>query len=179
MAKKKINIWFDMDGTIADLYGHDDWLKRLRKEDQSLFLELTPMVNIKDFEAQLQSLEEFYSIIDVDFTFGIITWTPMDANWQYHKECERAKMEWIMNIELGDILPRFNAIPYGTPKQYALGKGTKEYNILVDDNKEVIKQWETKTLRKGVLVKNSKDKQQNLDDMMRELSNRVYDIIHQ
>ena len=30
-----MRIWFDMDGTIADLYGVEDWLPKLRAYDPS------------------------------------------------------------------------------------------------------------------------------------------------
>ena len=33
---KKQTIYLDMDGTIANLYGQKDWLKRLQSEDTSV-----------------------------------------------------------------------------------------------------------------------------------------------
>ena len=42
--KRIDSIIFDMDGTIADLYGVDDWLTKLRNEDISPYLECEPLV---------------------------------------------------------------------------------------------------------------------------------------
>ena len=39
-------IYFDMDGTIADLYGVKNWLPRLRDEDAAPYLEAKPMCNM-------------------------------------------------------------------------------------------------------------------------------------
>ena len=36
--KRKI-VYLDMDGTIADLYGINNWLERLRDEDSTIFTE--------------------------------------------------------------------------------------------------------------------------------------------
>ena len=32
-------IWFDMDGTLADLYGVENWLEKLRASDPSPYAE--------------------------------------------------------------------------------------------------------------------------------------------
>ena len=34
--KMKKEIWLDMDGTIADLYGVENWLEYIKAEDENL-----------------------------------------------------------------------------------------------------------------------------------------------
>ena len=42
---KKINVYLDMDGTIAGLYDIAEWLPRLRNEDAHIFQECRPMIS--------------------------------------------------------------------------------------------------------------------------------------
>ena len=42
-----MTIYLDMDGTIADLYGVEDWLKKLRAEDSSPYEEAEPMCDLR------------------------------------------------------------------------------------------------------------------------------------
>ena len=144
---KKITVWFDMDGTIADLYGHENWLKRLRDEDATIFEELKPMCDMSEF------LDDIYALLNANDAYveiGIITWTPMEAPYKFQNECAIAKTNWI-EAYLPEI-DEFHAIPYGTPKQSVIN--TKQgYHILVDDNEEVRKTWDTKVRRKSVDAK--------------------------
>jgi len=143
---KKVNVWFDMDGTIADLYNEEGWLEALRDEKQEIFEILRPMLDIYALFADIEELADIY---EVNLKIGVITWTPMEATYKYQKECEFSKAAWLGSQYVLDI-DRFFAIPYGTPKQSIIKKGCKDYQILVDDNREVLKRWNTKKLRKSV-----------------------------
>lgn len=48
--KKMKTIYFDMDGTIANLYGVDNWLPRLRSEDATPYEEACPMWDTKNIK---------------------------------------------------------------------------------------------------------------------------------
>jgi hypothetical protein len=144
---KKVTVWFDMDGTIADLYGHEDWLKRLRNDDASIFLELKPMLYISEAFEQIKSHLEKVGIIA---KIGIITWTPMEATYKFEKECERTKRDWIETFY--PAIDEFYAIPYGTPKQSAINL-KQGLHILVDDNEEVRRVWNTKVRRRSINAK--------------------------
>ena len=50
-------IWFDMDGTIADLYGVENWLPKLRSSDPSPYAEAKPMLNFSLFARYLNKLQ--------------------------------------------------------------------------------------------------------------------------
>ena len=41
-----MKIWFDMDGTIADLYGVEGWLEMLMNEDATPYAIAKPLVNL-------------------------------------------------------------------------------------------------------------------------------------
>ena len=43
-------IYFDMDGTIANLYGVIDWLPKLHNSDASPYMEAKPLVEVGEFQ---------------------------------------------------------------------------------------------------------------------------------
>ena len=53
-------IYFDMDGTIADLYNVENWLPKLRAEDASPYIEAEIMVDAS--ELQLYHFDEMHIV---------------------------------------------------------------------------------------------------------------------
>ena len=50
----KKEIWLDMDGTIADLYGVDNWLEYLEAEDEKPYRIAKPLVNMENPAKELR-----------------------------------------------------------------------------------------------------------------------------
>lgn len=127
-------IYFDMDGTIADLYNYPNWLEKLRNSDVSPYAEALPLV---DMDALNELMEKF---IALGFVIGVISWSAMNGSKEYNKATRTAKKRWIK-----DNLPcvsEFHVVKYGTSKHtVAKIKGS----ILVDDNADVRKAWENYT----------------------------------
>ena len=71
-------IIFDMDGTIANLYGVKDWLPKLRSDDPSPYLDAEPMVNLNDLASQLRTLKS------AGYTIGIISWLSKFSSESYN-----------------------------------------------------------------------------------------------
>jgi len=66
-----MTIWFDMDGTLADLYGVENWLPMLRASDPTPYMVARPLVNLSALARVLNRLQrEGYEI-------GVISWTSM------------------------------------------------------------------------------------------------------
>lgn len=124
-------IYFDMDGTIAELYKVENWLPKLRAEDASPYLEAEPKVDLNRLATILNGLK------DLGYTIGIITWLSLDSTAEYKQAVRIAKAEWLKKIPF--TFDEIHMIQYGAPKHHTakIKKG-----ILVDDNKEVRKQWE-------------------------------------
>ena len=59
-------IYFDMDGTIADLYGYQNWESKLRQEDVTPYRECQPLVDMNILNQVLTSLTKFGIIIGTD-----------------------------------------------------------------------------------------------------------------
>lgn len=137
-------IYFDMDGTVADLYGTEKWLENLVNERAGTFADLAPMVDMVELrkvcgELMLQGWQ-----------FGVITWLPMQASKEYEEVCAREKREWA-NKYLPWIT-EFYAQTYGVPKQYAPVKRAGRM-VLVDDNDEVREMWTTAVQRTAIDAK--------------------------
>lgn len=140
MAKK---IFFDMDGTIADLYNEENWLTRLQNEEKGLFRNLKP-IHDKDRLTKIIN-----NLIELGFEIEIITWTPKNVSQDYIKIVEEEKKEWIQ--EHFPMIKNIHCLAYGTPKQKAKYKKAK-LEILVDDNLEVVKMWNTPKQRKSIIA---------------------------
>ena len=52
-----MTIYFDMDGTIANLYGVNNWLPKLRVEDASPYKEAMPLIDMENLQLLLAILQ--------------------------------------------------------------------------------------------------------------------------
>ena len=127
-----MKIWFDMDGTIADLYGVTDWLPALIAEDTRPYEIAAPMLDMIALAAFLNDAKANGHEI------GIISWTAKAGTAGYNARIYAAKVGW-----LGKHLPSVNwdtilVKPYGTDKKVATGGG-----ILFDDEEPNRTNWGT------------------------------------
>lgn len=118
MEKK---IWFDMDGTIANLYGVDGWLAMLRNEDTTPYKVAKPLVNMQALARVLNRLTR------QGWQVGIVTWTSKSGTAEYNKRVGEVKKNWVKQHLASVEIAYFDVIDYGTPKQ--IGRD----GILFDD----------------------------------------------
>lgn len=123
-------IYFDMDGTIADLYGVPNWLDKLHNEDASPYQDAKPLVDMR----QLNDLCN--QLISLGITIGIISWLSMGSTKEYDKQVRKAKKEWIQKHL--PCVQEIHLIKYGSTKRKA---ARYKNSILVDDNAKVRKGW--------------------------------------
>lgn len=125
----KKEIWFDMDGTIADLYGVDGWLEMLIHGDPTPYKVARPLLRMATLARLLNRLQrEGYEI-------GIVSWLSKTSTAEYDKAVTEVKKEWL-TIHLKSV--RFDSIdilPYGTPKE--IGRD----GILFDDEEKNRRNW--------------------------------------
>ena len=129
----KRTIWFDMDGTIADLYNVENWLPKLRSYDPSPYAEAEVMLNMSLLARYLNKLQK------LGYWIGIISWASKDSTTEYDKAVADAKREWL-KIHLSSVT--FNEIlitPYGVPKELWMNATD---DILFDDNEEIRNEWD-------------------------------------
>lgn len=83
---KKIKIYLDLDGTVASLYTEKNWLKRLRDEEEGLFLNLKPMI----------TQEELLEIFPQErYDIRILSMTPLGASKPFCEKVVEEKNAWL------------------------------------------------------------------------------------
>lgn len=122
-------IWFDMDGTIADLYGVESWLEKLTNHDPSPYTEAKPLIRMASLARVLNRLQrEGYEI-------GIISWLAKYGNTEYNEMVMNAKRKWLA-IHLKSVkFDHIDIVEYGIPKE--IGRN----GILFDDEERNRKNW--------------------------------------
>ena len=120
MTKTKI-INFDMDGTIADLYGVSNWLDYLINNNPKPYAEAKPLVNMQVLARLLNKLQ------NKGYTINIISWLAKNSNADYDKAVTNAKRKWLAKHLTSVKFDNIYIVPYGTPK-HEISNG-----ILFDD----------------------------------------------
>lgn len=122
-------IFFDMDGTIADLYGVSGWLDDLRAERVRPYAEARPLVNLSALARRLNRLAA------KGYTVNIISWTSRGGSAEYNKAVAEVKRAWLAKHLPSVSFTAIHIIPYGTPKS-TCGRG-----ILFDDEQRNLDEW--------------------------------------
>lgn len=123
---------FDMDGTIADLYGVEDWLKDLRAENPRPYQVAEPMYNMVVLSELLNILK------DMGWRVVVTTWLAKESTPAYDALVREAKIEWLARY--GFPYDEIHLIKYGTTKANC----TRKYGglqVLFDDNEKIRKGW--------------------------------------
>ncbi len=123
---------FDMDGTIANLYGVDGWLEMLRAKDATPYKVAEPMYDMDSLAELLKLLKE------IGWTIAVTSWLAMGATKAYDEKVRQAKREWLekYNFPFDEI----HLVKYGTTKANCTRKNGG-FQILVDDNEKVRNGW--------------------------------------
>jgi hypothetical protein len=124
---------FDMDGTIANLYGVENWLNLLRAESSLPYRVAEPMYDMDTLVVVLNLLKA------QGWKVAVTSWLSMDSTRAYDEKVKVAKREWLAkyNFPYDEI----HLVPYGTPKSECT-RNLGGFQILFDDNKEVRDGWE-------------------------------------
>lgn len=120
---------FDMDGTIADLYGVENWLEDLINGSARPYKVARPLVDMRKLAklidmAQVQGIE-----------VNIISWLAKNSNDEYDKKVIQAKIKWLKKEMPHTHFDNIYILPYGTPKE-EYGNG-----VLFDDEEKNRNNW--------------------------------------
>ena len=124
-----MTVWFDMDGTIADLYGVEGWLDYLLAEDATPYAEAKPLVNMQALARRLNNLRK--RGVEV----GVISWLAKTSTAEYDERVIQAKKAWLTRHLASVQFNEIHIVAYGTPKQ-TIGRG-----ILFDDEEHNRNEW--------------------------------------
>ena len=84
-----MTIWFDMDGTIADLYGVEGWLDMLIASDATPYEIAKPLLRLATLARTLNQLQR------KGYKIGIISWLAKNSTAEYDKAVATAKEKWL------------------------------------------------------------------------------------
>ena len=105
-----MTIYFDMDGTIANLYGVENWLDYLIAEDVFPYRNAKPMLRLCSLARVLNRLQrEGYSL-------GVISWLSKCGSDDYNERVTQVKTEWLASHLPSVNWDEIKIVPYGTPK---------------------------------------------------------------
>lgn len=125
-------IFFDMDGTIADLYGVKDWLTYLEAEDTFPYENAEPLLNLQALARRLNKL------VKAGYAIEIISWTAKHSTAAYDEAVAAAKIKWLARHLKSVKFQKINIVKYGTNKD--LFRHSKK-DILFDDEEKNLKNW--------------------------------------
>lgn len=124
-----LEINFDMDGTIADFYGVENWLQYLMERNPLPYEIAKPLVNMSVLARRLNSLQR------KGYKVNIISWLSKCSDNDFDNAVTVAKIRWLRKHLPSVHWDSINIVRYGTPKN-TIGSG-----ILFDDEEPNRKMW--------------------------------------
>ena len=133
MAKTlNITINFDMDGTIADLYGTPNWLEMLIAEDTAPYANARPLLHLSSLARKLNALQRN------GYNLAVISWLSKSGTEAYNEAVTKVKLAWLAQHLPSVNWDEIHIVPYGTPKQNFCNS---PLDILFDDEERNRTNW--------------------------------------
>jgi hypothetical protein len=118
-----------MDGTIADLYGVENWLEMLNNFDATPYKIAKPLLKMSTLAFLLNRLQKR------GYHLGIVSWLSKNGTTAYNTAVTKAKKQWLA-LHLKSVkFDSIDILEYGTPKE----RGRN--GILFDDEEKNRKNW--------------------------------------
>lgn len=127
-----MTIWFDMDGTLANTYGVENWLPMLRASDPTPYMVARPLINLSALTRVLHRLQK------QGYEIGIISWLSKTGTPAYDANVTAAKYAWLAQHMPSVDFDEIHIVPYGTPKQVFCHS---DEDILFDDEQPNRDKW--------------------------------------
>lgn len=127
-----MTINFDMDGTIANLYGVENWLDYLIAEDTTPYEIAVPLLRLSALAKRINNLQR------KGYELAIISWLSKGGSDEYNRAVTEAKLAWLAKHLPSVHWDYINIVPYGTPKQIFC---ENPLDILFDDEERNRNNW--------------------------------------
>lgn len=126
-----MKIWFDMDGTIADLYGVENWLEMLIAHDETPYAIAKPIVNLSVLARFMNKVQR------KGFEICIVSALAKDSTAEYDERVRNAKIKWLANHLKSVHFDEIRFVPYW----YTKNDVNTGADVLFDDEERHLKKW--------------------------------------
>ncbi len=126
-------IYFDMDGTIADLYAVEGWLYDLTHGIERPYAQAKTLLNMSILARYLNALQTN------GYKIGVVSWLSKVSDEDYSNRVTAVKHAWLAkhlkSVKFDEII----IVKYGTPKEKVV---THKRGILFDDEEKNRQNWQ-------------------------------------
>ena len=127
----KRTIWLDMDGTMADLYGVENWLQMLEAHDATPYRAAKPLVRMAALARLLNNRQR------KGYRVCVISALSKNSTNAYDTAVMKAKLEWLKK-HLASV--RFDEIRF-VPYTYIKNNANSGNDVLFDDEARHLEAW--------------------------------------
>ena len=132
MKKLNVTINFDLDGTLADLYGVNGWLPMLESYDETPYVIAEPLLRLSSLARVLNRLQRD------GYKIAVLSWLSKGGTEDYNERVTNAKLEWLARHLPSVVWDNINIVEYGTPKETFC---ETPFDILFDDEEKNRENW--------------------------------------
>lgn len=136
-------VYFDMDGTIANLYGVPDWLESIRAMDPAPYMDAKPLLPFSTLARKLHKLQE------QGIKVGVISWLAKCSSPEYDSKVTNAKRVWLKKHLPSVNWDEINIVPYGTPKESFC---KTPMDVLFDDEENNRNNWSGRAFNENQII---------------------------
>ena len=126
-----MKIWFDMDGTIADLYNVANWLKMLHAHDETPYAIAKPILNLSTLARLMNKAQRN------GYEICIVSALAKNSTPEYDEKVKTAKINWLKK-HLKSV--NFNEIRF-VPYWFTKNDVNTGADILFDDETRHLENW--------------------------------------
>ena len=141
-----MKIWFDMDGTIADLYGVDNWLEMLINRDATPYAIAKPLINLSLLARLMNKAQKN------GYEICVVTALAKDSTKEYDEKVIEAKKMWL-GTHLKSV--KFNEIRF-VPYTFVKNDVNTGNDILFDDEERHLTAWTGKAVHATKIIETLK-----------------------
>lgn len=141
-----MKIWFDMDGTLADLYGVENWLEMLTAHDATPYAVARPLVNMAALARMIHKRQA------LGFKVCVLSALAKNSNPDYDAAVIAAKRKWLAKHLPSVTFDEIRFVPYDFIKNNA----NSGADILFDDEARHLTAWTGTAYPAQALMENLK-----------------------
>ena len=126
-----MKIWFDMDGTLADLYGVKNWLEMLKAYDPTPYAKAKPLVNMAALARMIHNRQA------KGYKVCIVSALSKESTPAYDAAVMKAKITWLKKHLASVQFDEIHFVPYSFQKN-DVNSGD---DVLFDDEQRHLEAW--------------------------------------